>query len=855
MKRLIAALYLTAAVAASGADRVPAPEEIFGFKPGADYKLADYNMMLEYYRRLDAASPRVSVIDIGPTAEGRRMILAIISSEQNIVRLDRFREISRSLALARGLDDQRAKQLAREGRAVVWIDGGLHASEVAHAQHSPELAYRVATEESDEMRSIRENVILLQVPVMNPDGLDLVVNWYRRNLGTPYEVSPLVELYHKYVGHDNNRDWYMFTQPESRNVARLLYHEWFPQIVYNHHQSAPFPARIFVPPFDDPMNPNIPPLVMRGVHLIGEAMSARFEREGKPGVISRIGFDTWWNGGMRTAPYFHNMIGILTETALFRYATPKEYKSTDLPDKFPNGLPAKEPSTFYPHPWPGGWWRLRDAVDYMLTASLAVLDTAAKYRQDLLYNIYILGKSAIEKGSKEPPYAYIIPEDQWDPSAAAELIRALLMGGVEIERASEPFSAGGKQYPAGSYVIRSAQPFRAYVKDLLEPQRYPDRRKYEGGPPLPPYDMAGWTLPLQMGVGVEKIEKPFEAKLAPVVKVEPGAFDPGPSDFGYILDGRSNQAFAAVNRLLAAGVRVRRAARAFAYDGREFSAGSFVVDAGQKARSMLRELSSEYFIRVQAAQKPLSAELFDIRPKRVGIYRSWIANMDEGWTRWLLERYGFEYRSLVDAELRRGGLESSFDVIVLPSQSSRAMVNGHPQGLVPPEFVGGMGAEGVSALKKFVADGGRLVALDQAAELILDNFPLPMRNVVEREPQYDFYCPGSLLALEVDAAQRLAFGMPSKATAFFVNSGAFDTIRFEDEKMKSAAPQFRVAASYAKEGMLQSGWIIGEKKIAGKWAAFEVPFGRGEIVVIAFRSQFRGQPHGTFKLLFNALLN
>jgi len=585
------------------AAQVPSPEQVFGFRPGADYKLADYPMMLDYYRKLAAAAPdRVRVADIGPTAEGQHMILAIISSSENIAQLDRYREISRQLALARGLSDEQARELARQGKAIVWIDGGLHASEVAHAQHSPELAYRVVTEETPEMHFIRENVILLQVPVMNPDGLNLIAKWYRQNVGTPYELAEMPWLYHHYVGHDNNRDWYMMTQPETRNVARLLYQEWFPQIVYNHHQAGPFPSRIFVPPFDDPMNPNIPPLVIRGVNLVGEAMTARLQKEGKAGAVSRMSFDTWWNGGMRTAPYFHNMVGILTETALYHYATPKFYKPEEIPRTFRDGVSALEPSTYYPDPWRGGWWRLRDPVEYMLTASLAVLDIGARRREEWLYDIYQMGKDAIRAGEKGGPYAYVIPPEQWDPGAGVTLINALRLGGVEVLRAKAELIADGKKYPAGSYVILAAQPFRAYVIDLFEPQKYPDLRLYPGGPPKRPYDITGWTLSLQMGVTVARVERPFTAELD-LVELAPMPERPGEG----VLSRRENASFRAVNQALKAGKPVYVATEKFT--GGE--AGTFIV--GRAA--------------------PAEAKALTQRAPRIGLYQSWVANMDEGWTR------------------------------------------------------------------------------------------------------------------------------------------------------------------------------------------------------------------------------
>lgn len=858
MKRILspAGVFITLVLTGVAADRVPRPEEVFGFRPGDDYKLADYSQMTEYYRRLDQASDRIQVIDIGPSAEGRRMMLAIISSEANLADLEKHRQTSEKLARAR-IRPEEARQLAAQGKAIVWIDGGLHATEVAHAQHSPELAYRVVTEESEEMRFIRDHVILLQVPVMNPDGLEIVVNWYKRNLGTEFETSPLPELYHKYVGHDNNRDFYMMTQPESRNVAELLYQQWYPQIVYNHHQTAPFPARIFIPPFAPPFNPNIPPLVLRGVDLVGSAMSARFEKEGKPGVVSRLVYSTWWNGGMRTAPYFHNMIGILTETALYRYATPYEYKQEKLPQRFRNGMPTLKPSADYPNPWKGGWWRLRDAIEYMLTASLAVLDAGARYRDQWLYNIYLMGRESISNGETESPYAYLVPPHQHDPSGAVMLVETLRRGGVEIHQAAAPLRLEGKEFPAGTYVIYTAQPFRPYLLDLMEPQNYPDRRLYPGGPPERPYDMAGWTLPVQMGVQVTAAAKRFDARVLPLTQVELPDPPPPPEADSYVVDRRWNAAYRLVNDLLGRKVTVKVSPAEIFHNQQAFPAGSFIIQSADLR--LLRELSQKHRVPLHPLEGEIQGRHYQLRSPRLGLYKSWVANMDEGWTRWLLEQYGFSYENIFDRDIRAGGLRDRFDVIVLPSQGARSLMRGHAPGSMPPEFTGGLGLEGFAELKRFVEEAGVLVALDAASEVPVQYFNLPLRNVLDGVPSSSFYCPGSLLRLKVNPADPVGFGMSAESAAFFVNSRAFQIGYLagepgEEEEEKASASEWASVVEYADKDVLISGWILGEDRVQGKSAVIRGNLGKGKVVVLGFRSQFRGQPHGTFKLLFNSIL-
>jgi hypothetical protein len=435
--------------------QVPTPESVIGWQPGEDYKLADYTQIQAYFEALDAASDRIRVERIGESAEGRPLLLAIISSEANMRSLERYREISRRLASAADLTDSEARALAAEGKTIVWIDAGIHATEVAGPQFSPDFAYRMVTGEDAELRRIRDEVVILHMPVMNPDGLEIVVDWYRRNLGTPYETVGLPVLYQKYAGHDNNRDWFMILQPETRAVVRQLWEEWVPQIIVNHHQTAPFPARIFIPPFADPVNPHIPPLVIAGVNLVGTAMQRRFAEEGKPGAASRLRFTQWWNGGVRTAPYFHNQVGILTEVALHRYATPKYYEPDSLPKAFRGGKAADRASVWYPDPWKGGWWRIGDAVDYFLTASMGALEAAAGMRESWLFNIYQMGRDAIEQGA-ESPFAYLVPLDrQRDRGEALELLRVLKLGGIRVERATAGFTSDGESFPAGTFVMRA----------------------------------------------------------------------------------------------------------------------------------------------------------------------------------------------------------------------------------------------------------------------------------------------------------------------------------------------------------------------------------------------------------------
>ncbi|MCL4847900.1 MAG: peptidase M14 [Acidobacteria bacterium] len=835
---------------------VPTPASVFGFAPCDDHKLATYEEIATYFRHLDAATDRMRLFEIGTTAEGRTQLLAVVSSEANLARLDHYKDIARRLALARDLTDEQARALAREGRAVMWVDFGLHSSELAHAQTAPLMAWRAVTEETEEWKAIRDQVLFVLVPNMNPDGTTQWAEWYRRHLGGPYERSSPPELYQKYVGHDNNRDWFMFNMPESRNIARQLYFEWYPQIVHNQHQSAPFPARIFHPPFADPMNPNIPPLVMRGINTVGDAMGRRFDQEGKSGAISRVQFDAWWNGGMRTAPYFHNMVGILTETGHTSPA-PADYDAANFPKTFANGVATLEPSVFYPNPYRGGRWHFRDSCEYMYTASMAVLDLGAKRRQEWLYDIYQMGRDAIRAGANE---TYVVPADQWDLPTAVKMINVLRMGGIEIEQATAPFTAGGTTYAAGSYLIRGAQAFRPYLTDLLNPQVYPDLRLYPGGPPQRPYDITGWTLPFQMGVKVDRVAEVVKAPTIAVdVATVPTGGVEGPAAAGYAIDPRVNDAFIAVNRLLAAGDTIARSRDAFDAGGRTWPAGTFLVSPGRGTAARVDAAATTLGLRVGGLDAMPGVGVDRLARPRIGLYHAWGGNMDEGWTRWVLEQFEFAFDLVHDADVRAGDLRARFDVLVLPHATYAQMLNGLAPGSTLPEYVGGMTPDGVAELYRFASAGGTLVAIDAATELPLTTFGLPVRDVTRGLADERFFVPGTLLRVQVDPTHPVGYGLPPEVAGFFTRSAAFALGRGRSRAdfelgLPAAVPEdLRVVGRYAKPDLLMSGWMLGSDIIAGQPAVVDATVGQGRVVLLGFRVQHRAQPHGTFKLLFNSL--
>ncbi len=793
---------------------MPDPAGHLGFRPGDDFKLAGYAEVTGYFKKLAASSDRIKLVEFGKSSNGKPMLVAFLSSAENLQHLDRWRKISARLALGEATQDE-ARRLSREGRAVVWIDSGLHASEVAPVQHSFDLAYRMVTAEDDETRRIRDRVILMQVPVINPDGLDWIVNWYRGNVGTPYESAPLPHLYQKYAGHDNNRDWFMLNLEETRHVSRVLYREWFPQIVYNQHQSPAFPARIFVPPYAEPLNPNIPSPVMEGINLIGAAMKERFAREDKPGVLSYVGYDAWWNGGMRSVPAFHNMHGILTETALNAYATPGYYKKQDFPARFTTGIPTTEPTVFYQRPWQGGKWSVRDAIDYMLTADFAILDLAAARPEVFLYKSWELARASIDAGAKGTPYAYVVPADQWDPGAASDMVRRLLLSGVRAEKAKSPFRIGEREYPAGSLVLPAGQPFRAYLVDLMEPQKYPELRSGESGPTKKPYDVAGWTLPFSMGVQVDRVDDRFQAELEPVSE----AAIPDSTNH------KHNASFLSLAGALARGNQVWW---------------------GSKGERMDAAAGAAY----------------ELRTPRVALYQPNVANIDTGWTQYLLDEYRVPHTLLKNGDFVSGDLRQRFDAVVLASQSMASILHGtragEPAGrdrpgegkaVQRPEFTGGIGPRGVACLADFVNEGGTLIAFDDATDLAAQLFPIAIKTTNGASSGY--YSPGSLVRIEVDPENPIAFGMPKHAHAYVTGGKAWD-ITLLDE-FNTADREIRTVVKYASSKVLASGWLSGEKAVRGKAALVDARYGKGRVVLFGFRPQFRAQSAGTFKLILNSI--
>lgn len=791
---------------------IPSPDSILGFNPGDDRTIADWKHITDYFTRLDAASDRIQLQTIGKSTLGRTMFVAFISAPENIRNLEKYKAIQAKLADPRKVVSEAERdQLIRDGKSIVVISCSIHSTEIVASQMSMQLAYNMASAPDADTLSILHNTILILVPSPNPDGVDIVANWYRKTLGTPSEGREPPELYHYYAGHDDNRDWFMINLKETKALTRLLWREWFPEIVYDVHQQGSNGSRFFVPPFYDPPNPHIAPLLLRQVGLIGHKMAADVTAAGFKGILTNALYDTWWHGGFRTAPYYHNAIGILTEAASARVMSPSNVTRDELARSNTRGMrSAMEVTTNFPNPWPGGAWHPRDIMQMELIASHGLLSLAGNYRADYLRNFYELGKSGLSHVESGQPIAYLIPAGQGRDENVAKMIGALIEQGVEVYRLDRELHATSgaqviasrkrgetpslnvvttramQEVPAGSYIIFLEQPYRQNVLALFEPQIYPDRVTATGEAERP-YDVAGWTLPMQMGVQSEAVlaisEPSTERKLTPI-KAE---------------------------------------------------------------NDVRRDLALPLWTNDKS---PIANP---IKPGiRVGIYKnSRAGNMDEGWTRYVFDTFNVPFQSLSEAAINSDNPRAKFDAIVLPSETTRASADAEIDG----EPARAISDTGFRNLARFVDDGGTLICFDGSCAQLIKRWNLPLRNVLEGMRSSEFYCPGSIVRLDVDTSNPIARTMSKDTDAYFINSSAFEitnTPRGVFDAPNTPWPT-RIIARYAKDNVLRSGWLRGEEKIKDKIALAEIHFGKGRIVLFAFRPQHRGQTWGTFSFIWNAI--
>jgi hypothetical protein len=892
------------------AQSVPTPKSHFGFSIGDNHMLANYSQTEAYFKKIAAASNRVKLVDIGSTEEGRRQLMLIVSSPANLAKLDQYKDISQKLARAEGVTDEAAKALANEGKAIVWIDGGLHATETVSPHQLIESVYQFTSRSDAETMRILDNVVILFVHV-NPDGQELVGNWYMRE-GKPEKRSfdNLPRLYQKYIGHDNNRDFFMLNMKESQNISRQQYVEWMPQIIYNHHQAGPAGSVLAGPPYRDPFNYVYDPLLVTSIDAVGAAMNNRLNVEGKPGYTQRAGsqFSTWWNGGLRTTPYFHNMIGLLTEII----GSPNPSKIPLVPERLiPNGAT--------PNPVLPQQWTFQRSIDYSVSLNYAVLDYAARHREQLLYNIYRMGKNSIEAGNrdnwtlspkmidsmknayrkdlkreftsdtipvkyydmvlKDPALrdarGYIISAEQSNFPTAVQFINSLIRSGVQVHKATAAFTVGNKSYPAGSYVVKTSQAFRPHVLDMFEPQDHPNDFQYPGGPPVRPYDAAGWTLAYQMGVNFDRVLNAFDGPFQPVAYGEvqtPKGSIPASTGAnyiaGYVLSAQANESFIAVNDLLKAGVEVFRLTNSITGNPAA-TQGAFYVPAAAKAKDLLTTASNTLGLKVSSLTKKPTELSQKIAPLRIALWDTYGGSMPSGWLRWMMEQYHFPFNRVFAKEINAGNLRNRYDVIVFVSgaipragltrDTSRNASRGPKAEDIPEEFRQHLGAitadTSIPQIRQFMQDGGTVVVLGSSTNLAY-HLKLPVRNALtetvdgkERTlPAEKFYIPGSILQVKIDSTQKQTWGMNATANMYFQQSPVFKASpdAIVDGKIKPLI-------WFNTDKPLKSGWAWGQSYLQDAIAAFAAPIGKGQLVAFGPEITFRAQTHGTFKLLFNQL--
>jgi hypothetical protein len=845
------------------------PDKFLGFKVGEDRKLADYTQIKGYFEKLAQESTRIKLFTIGESVLKKPMIMAAISTPENLAKIDRWKEITHKLRDPRATSVEEARKLAKEGKVFVLITCSLHATEIAASQMSMELAYDLVTGKTFiDANKVLNDVVFLLVPTHNPDGNQMVVDWYKKYVGTQYEGGNMPWLYHVYAGHDNNRDWYMFNLPETRAVTKVLYEDWLPQIHLDEHQQGTNGARLFVPPFMDPPLPNIQPTVWRGVNLIGTEMSFDLQKHGMSGIVNGRSYTAWWIGACDDTGWLHNVLSCLSEAASVRGATPIFVEPNEIQSEF------YDRRMDFIDPWPGGWWRLRDIVDYELVLSQSLIKTASLHKEDILFNFYQMNKNAVEKLDKDQPYAFVIPAIQRDYPTMLKMLEVLKTGGVEIHQAKADFVAGGRFYTAGSFVVKTAQPYRTFAWALLDKQKYPDMRQYPGGPPVPPYDNAAWTLPLQMGVLCDKIVEPFEAKLERIGAIPyPKVPAQGKSDY-FLLDARVNASYAMAMALLKDGAEVWRTKAKAAVKGHDLQAGCFVVKNTAAVKKALPALADKLDLAVLDLDDVAGLDKAPVKFPRIGLFQSWRGNADEGWTRYVFDDMAIPYKTLHNADIKgtkdqKPDLRANFDVIIFADENANTIkgtrpgaIAGGPGGAapdsfmarmfrmnpMPPEYEGGIGQEGVDALKAFIEKGGRLVALNGASDFAISEFGAPARNALTGIDRAKFFCPTSILRILVDNETPIGYGMPKEAAAMFVNSLALDTFSpgYEWDR--------KVVATYPEDEILMSGWLLGEEYLARKAAVVDTKWKDGRIILIGIRCQNRAQSHGTYKFLLNALL-
>ncbi|NIM15139.1 MAG: hypothetical protein GTO45_24510 [Candidatus Aminicenantes bacterium] len=839
---ILITLVIATLVVGIGSD-IETPEKFLGFKPGTDKELAHYNKIKEYFMKVAQESPRVNTYVIGKTTLKNDMIMAVISSAENMKNLDRYKEISRKLSLAE-VDEKEARELAARGKPIVFITCNLHSNEIGSSQMAMEILYRMAVDNSDETMKILNNIIFVLIPSVNPDGQIMTVEWYYKYKGSKYEGTYLPYLYHWYAGHDNNRDWFKINLKETWNVTRELYFNWFPQVLVDEHQMGSSGDRFYIPPLADPPSPGLHPLVWRSINLFGSGIAFDLEKRDYAGVASRGFFMGWWIGALDDSAWFHNVPGILFEAASVRIASPIYVE----PEEVRSGTNRlNEERMFSPNPWKGGWWRLGDIVNYDYYATLSVLDTAATHSEELLFNSYKMAADNIKKGKTEPPFAYVVPKNQWDPMTAEKYIKTLRKSNIKVYKLTSPLQTGNHYFAAGSYVIPLAQPYRGFAKNILERQRYPDVRRSSKDSRVLPYDGAGWTLHLGMGVKAKEVKYPFKAEMVPV-QLDEVYKQPLPETIQeyVVLDARYNNSFLAASALLKKGVNVWRN-----YDSPEVAKGAFIV---KKSASLdtLKEINRTMPLLISSHNELPLEKFKKLKPFKVALYQNWGHNMKEGWTRYVFDEFKINYDTVHPKDFQKKNVLKKYDVVVFVGASKTEIESGKPPKKwerwttpLPPEYTGGIEKKGKTALEEFLKAGKTLIFVESSCEYALDTFKLPISNIAKDNSK--IVCPGSYLEVEIKESE-LTMGMGPRAAVYYYEDPVFST-----SLPRSSAQKRRTPVTFGRRDLLLSGALEGENQLIRKALVVDFFTGGGRIILMGPDMMYRAQSEGTYKIMFNSL--
>jgi len=831
-------------------NKITSPEEYFGFQMGADFKLARWDKIVDYFYLLEEQSDKIKVWNLGESSEGHPFLLTLITSPENLAKLDELQKINKELSDPRGISEETIKSHIKNGKSVIFQSMSLHASEVGGTQMSSELAFDMLTKTDEETQLILDNVLYFMVPSFNPDGQVMITDWYNETIGTEYEGVSMPYLYHQYCGHDNNRDGDYLNLPESKLMAKAMYIDWPPQAYIDHHHMGSYGARYFVPPYCDPIRPYADPLVWREISWYGAHIAYKLEEEGFQGVLNAAQFAGWGHFGWHWITPFHNIAGMLTESATAKYATPVYVHPEQLKANT-RAFPDYEAQSTFPNPWPGGWWRLRDIVEQQKSSALSLLDLAAKNKQNVLKNAYQKANNQTNRGANGKVKTIIISKNQHDYLTSVKMINILLQSGVEIQKAKTDFVAEGKNYPKDSYVVSLAQPKMGLLMNLLTETHYADNAwtRKEDGTPIRPYDLATHTMYEFMGVDVDALATTIEGDFAIIKGQDKIAGKVEKGNAGYYLDGKQNAAFLAVNNLLEEGIKVKRMDE----KTESLNPGDFIIEKGNENK--LNEIASKTGVSFNPLNEFDSEKIHEVKPAKVGLFQRYYGgNMDEGWTKLCFENFEFDFENLMSEEIKAGNLNKKYDVIVIPDDSKEAITGDFGKDSranseeYPEKYRSGIGEEGTETLKEFVKNGGTFVTFGSSYEFAKEAFDLKIKNVAEGLSYNELFCPGSTLKASFENTHPLAYGMPDEGLVLYRNSPVFEVIpgRFNED--------YKTVVRYKDKDILKSGWLIGEKKIAKKSAMLTAKYGDGEVVIIGFRTQHRNQTDGTFKLLFNAII-